>query len=378
MKSITFKNQLVLAAILNVSSLLILGVVLFIYELSWFSIILLGYLSIASIIFFLVYFKINKIFIKLNEVISVSDSISNGEILTNSFVEIEASEFNSISISCDKINTNNKDLVVLANEIGNKNFDVDYVLKSEKDQLGKAMVAMKASLKELALKDEQQNWIALGLAKFGEILRQENESLEKFSFSIVSNLCRYLNVNQGGLFVYNESAEETCLELMASFAYDKQKFVDKKIVLNKKTGRYVFGEGLIGQAFIDKTSIFMTDVPDDFIKITSGLGDATPKNVLVVPLQYNDEVVGVIELASFAKLKQFEIDFVQKLCEQIGSTIVTEQINSKTRLLLQDSQHQAEELVVKEAAMKKGYEEIAAIQEEIRRKESEFNSTLTH
>ena len=105
----------------------------------------------------------------------------------------------------------------------------------------------------------------------------------------------------------------------------KQKYIDQKIYK---------GEGLAGQSWQEKDTIYVTDVPDDYIAITSGLGDANPTSILIVPLIVNDEVYGAIELASFNEFDEFEIEFLEKIAESIASSISSAKINSKTQKLL--------------------------------------------
>jgi GAF domain-containing protein len=116
----------------------------------------------------------------------------------------------------------------------------------------------------------------------------------------------------------------------------------------------------------------MTSIPQNYIRITSGLGDAPPSSLLIVPLLVNQHVMGVIEIASFNVFATHEIDFVKKLAESIGATIASVRVNERTRGLLEASQYQAEELKAAEEEMRQNMEELAATQEEMHRKEKEY------
>lgn len=372
MNSITFKSQVVLATLINLLSVFIIAALLYMSSFTWISLVLMIYVIGAGVLTVLFFIKFNFSFGTLQSIIKLTHSLSIGKVLKSKAINAKSQELRALAEASNTINHTYAELMTLATEIGNKNFDFEFSPKSEEDELSKAMISMKESLREIAEKDAQQNWMAAGLAKFGDLLRTENESLETISFIVISNLCRYLNANQGSLFVYTKEDEEECLNLMASFAYDKQKFLEKKIFLKREDGHYVYGEGLVGQAFIDNETIFMTEIPEEYIKITSGLGEALPRNILIVPLQYNEIIVGVIELASFSKFKEHEIHFVERLCIQIGAIIVAENINKDTRKLLLDASIQSEELLLKENDVKKSYVEIAAIQEELSRNENEM------
>jgi GAF domain-containing protein len=199
---------------------------------------------------------------------------------------------------------------------------------------------MKADLKNTAEEDKKRNWTTEGLAKFGDILRNNTDDLAALANNIISNLVKYIGANQGGLFVINDhNTNEVFLELIACYAWEKKKFIEKKVQKS---------EGLVGQVWQEGELIYITDIPQDFIKITSGLGGANPNSILVVPLKVNEETYGVIELASFQKFEQYQIDFMTKLAESIASTLAAAKTNERTKFLLEQSQQQTEEMRAQE------------------------------
>jgi transcriptional regulator with GAF, ATPase, and Fis domain len=116
----------------------------------------------------------------------------------------------------------------------------------------------------------------------------------------------------------------------------------------------------------------MTAVPTQYIQITSGLGDAPPRSLLVSPLIVNEEVFGVIELASFQKIESHVQEFVGRIGESIASTISTVRVSEKTKTLLEELQQQTEEMKSQEEEMRQNMEELVATQEEMQRKEQEY------
>lgn len=247
--------------------------------------------------------------------------------------------------------------------------NAEYEITDEDDSMGKALIDLRNSLKSNKIEDEkrrkeddQRHWATEGLAKFAELLRENNENLEELAFNVISNLVNYLKINQGGFFILQQEDEtednenintEKYFELSACIAYDRKKYNPKKIE---------WGEGLIGRCGLEKQTIFMTDIPENYIHITSGLGGTNPKCVLIVPLILNEELHGVVELASFKTLEKFEIDFVEKLAESIASTIASVRINMRTSQLLKESQVQAEKLAKKEEESRNNMEKLKATQ----------------
>jgi PAS domain S-box-containing protein len=234
------------------------------------------------------------------------------------------------------------------------------------DNLSGSLLHMREQLKQANLVDQRRNWAAEGLANFSEILRGSYANLPELSYHIIAALVKYVKANQAGLFIVNQSNDqEIYLELMACYAYERKKYVTKKIAK---------GEGLVGQALLEKDTIYLTDVPKEYVQITSGLGGATPTSILIVPLLYNEQVFGVLELASFQAFAAHEIEFIEKLSESIASTLATVKINEQTKQLLEASQQQAEELRSQEEEMRQNMEELEATQEEAKRIYSEMDA----
>lgn len=258
-----------------------------------------------------------------------------------------------------------------ANELGNNNLNAEFQPLSNEDILGNALISMRNSLKAAEIEekrrkqeDETRNWITSGLAMFGDILRQNNNNLALLADSVTQNLVNYLNANQGGLFIYNnDDTSNPHLELVSAFAYNRKKFFERTIALN---------EGLVGTCAVEKNTIYLKEIPDGYITITSGLGEATPTSLLIVPLKLEDTIFGVVEIASFAEFSQHEIEFVEKIGESIASTLFSVKNAIRTTHLLEQSQQQREEMAAQEEEMRQNMEEMQATQEEMARKTIEM------
>ncbi|MFO8021456.1 MAG: GAF domain-containing protein [Perlabentimonas sp.] len=262
-----------------------------------------------------------------------------------------------------------------ANEIGKGNLKVDFKKLSDSDVLGESLLEMRKSLihakeqEELRkLEDDKINWATSGMAKFAEILRQNNDNMEEFSYQLISNIVKYINASIGAFFLYNDDDKEDIhFELIASYAYERRKHIDKRLEV---------GEGLVGRCAQELETIFLTDIPEDYVQIGSGLGQDNPRSLLLVPLKLNEVVYGVVELASLEVFEPHVIDFVEKIGESIAATISTVKINLKTVKLLEESRIKSEELASQEEEMRQNMEELQSTQEEAARKTAEMESLI--
>lgn len=252
------------------------------------------------------------------------------------------------------------------------NIDIQYEMKDDGDEIGKALVNLRDELKrnkeeETARKkeDEQRHWITQGLAMFGAILRENIGDLDKLSNEVIMNLVKYIDAQQAGFFILAEKDNKKYFNMSASFAYGRKKYPDKQIE---------WGEGLVGACALEQKTIFIKETGEDYVKITSGLGKANPRSLVIVPLKFNDEIYGVIEIASFIKYQPYQIDFIERVAESIASTISNININMRTARLLKESQQQAEIMARQEEEMRRNMEALKHTQIEAAKQSEQFIS----
>ncbi|MDF9797815.1 putative methionine-R-sulfoxide reductase with GAF domain [Catalinimonas alkaloidigena] len=249
-----------------------------------------------------------------------------------------------------------------AGKIGEGHLETGFQLLSAQDRLGNALLEMREKLFRMVKEQNQRSWSNEGIAQMEGMLRKF-EDQEDFYAQIISELVTYLNINQGGIFVKESDGDETVMVLKGSYAWGRRKF---------HQDRFFAGEGLIGQVWLEQDTIYLTEIPENFITITSGLGDANPKSLILVPLLYNEEVIGVIELASFREFSAYQIEMVEKAADSIAASIAKVRANAQIRMLYESSQQQAVELRAQEEEVRQNMEELHAIQEAQQRKEEEY------
>lgn len=297
----------------------------------------------------------------------IINKLGKGELPEEQNQKFSRDEIGEMGLAVQNLTDGLQSTSLFAEKIGKGEYNAEFSPLSNNDVLGNSLLDMRSNLQSVAEQDRQRNWANEGIARFGEILRKNNDNLEVLSDEVISSLVKYVEANQGGLYIVNEANEfegmsEEYLTLSSCYAWDKKKYLDQKVFK---------GDGLTGQAWMEQDTIYMTDVPQDYIMITSGLGKATPGYILIVPMMVNEEVFGVIELASFYEIPQYRIDFVERVAESIASSLSSVKINEKTQRLLEESTELTEQMRAQEEEMRQNMEELQATQEEMQRSQRE-------
>jgi methyl-accepting chemotaxis protein len=265
-------------------------------------------------------------------------------------------ELNSIIKALNELVRNLKGITHFAEEVGKGQFDTEITVFENQGHLGESLAEMRTKLQNVAEQDKRRVWFNEGVAKFGDILRKNNDNIEDLSAKLISELVNYTNSNQGSIIK---------LVLKGAYAYQRQKYVEKELAP---------GQGLVGQAYLERDHIYLSEIPEEYISIRSGLGEAPPTHLLISPMKLNDEIFGIIELASFKPFEPYHIEFIEKVGESIASTIQGLQVSLETKSLLEESQMKAEQLQAQEEEMRQNAEELEATQEEMERQGREIGA----
>ncbi len=212
------------------------------------------------------------------------------------------------------------------------------------------------SLRHAIAENERENWLKAGLGELNETIRGEQDAVD-LAQKIIAKLADYLNASVGAIYLRED---DDTLRMIGSYAYSKRKHISNDFKL---------GQGLVGQAALEKKSILVTEVPDDYTVIRSGLGEAHPRNILVQPFLYENKLTGVIELGSFDKLSDLQLAFLEKASESIA--IAIDSALSRTRMteLLEETQRQSEQLQNQQEELRATNEELEQQTEKLKKSE---------
>jgi len=277
----------------------------------------------------------------------------------------------SLALILGRLRTSLGEKLMFTRALNQGNLELQLKANDPNDQLGSELLGLRNRIAESVKQQEinekenlRRRYMNEGLARFAEIMRANSNNFAELGDAFIRELVKYLNAVQGGFFLRdNTPGMAGKLELTAAFAYDRKKYLEKTIAV---------GEGLVGTCAIEKQTIYLTEIPEGYITITSGLGDTRPDHLLLVPVLHEKELIGVLEIATLKAFGDHEIRFVETVAKNLGSTIIYTRTNQQTAELLAKSQQQAQEMAEQEEEMRQNMEELQATQEESARREEEL------
>jgi HAMP domain-containing protein/signal transduction histidine kinase len=226
---------------------------------------------------------------------------------------------------------------------------------------------MIANLKDTTEQNKQQDWLKTNLARFSRLM-QGQKDLDSVSRLIMSELTPLVSAHHGVFFINETSDSEPTLRLLNSYGYRERKHV---------SSHFHFGEGLVGQCALEKKSIVLTNVPRDYIQINSGLGEAPPLNIIVLPVLFEGDVMAVIELASFLPFSEIHRTFLDQLMESIGVVLNMITANMRTEELLEQSQSLTQNLQSQQMELQSQQEQLKSSNTELEDKAKELEEKAT-
>ncbi len=315
----------------------------------------LGVVVLATVLFAMYY--VQKLSLRIVHIKNSVADLAEGKL--NPVAVEGRDEVAAIAVSLNQLTTGLKHTAEFTKKIGAGDLAATFKPAGESDLIGHSLLKMKEDLVAIKAEDQKRIWATESLAHFADVL-QSNTNLKSLSDEIIKNLVKVLNANQGAIFILNDDrSDDPFLEMKACYAYNRAKAFSQRVDI---------GSGILGQVFLEKETLYLKEIPGDYVRITSGLGEATPTCLIIVPLKVIENVVGLVEIASFSEFEKHQIDFVEKLGENIAYAITSYRINENTSRLLAESQHQTEQMKAQEEELRQNQEEMQATQEEISRK----------
>ncbi len=318
---------------------------------------------VASFIvgYYVITFILRKIKVLKNKLEQLDDGYLPDEII------VGKDELSPIAMAVNQLTNHLVEVKSFALQVGQGNFDTEFKAFDTQSDLGAALMQMRESLKSVSEEEKKRAWGINGLAMFSKLLRDNSQDFTQLCNIVIQELAKYVHAQQGGIYTVNDNLDDKKLILQSWYAYERKKYREKTVEI---------GEGVLGEAFREKRTVYMKKLPENYLRITSGLGDSEAGCLLVVPLKVNEEVEGMIEIASFKPFEVYQIEFVEKVCESVASTLISVKINEKTKQLLENAQVSGEMLRAQEEEMRQNMEELQATQEALHRKEIELDELL--
>jgi len=335
-----------------------------IYRITIYYLSLIILLSI--VIGVLISFSITKPLSKLIEYIKrLSAGDHESLIVLNSEDEI-----GQLTQSLKEMQESLKEVVFHAGKIADGDYSGTIPLRSEKDELARSLNTMTVALKDLKETNHYQDWIKSGQNLLNDKMRGD-KNIGELATTVITTLANYMNAKVGAIYTYHK--EDNKLKMLGSYAYTLRKSISDSIAL---------GEGVVGQAALEKKLISITDVPDDYMRISSGLGNSSPGNIVAFPFIFNSELKGIIELGSFEIWRENELAFFEAISEIIGVSFNSSETRESMRNLLEKQKTQAEELINQQEELRASNEELeektenlSLSEERLRNQQEELRAT---
>lgn len=301
---------------------------------------------VLTIVVFLLAFLISRsISLPIKKITKSANLISMGDF--NQDIDIDRNdEIGRLANSLRDLQNNMRQKTIHAKKIAKDDYSLMIEPKSDKDELSIALNDMTKALSSISKENKKSIWVTGSQNKLNEKMRGEL-TLETLSKNIITHLSEHINAQIGALYLSNDSGKE--LHLVSSYAFSKRK---------NNNGTIKVGEGLVGQAALERKMISFTDIPDDYIHINSGLGNRKPTNIVVVPIVLEEKLIGVVELGSFREFTDDEMGLLNIVSENIAIGINSAKNRLATEELLETTKQQSVEMAMQQEEMEKANVEL--------------------
>ena len=279
----------------------------------------------------------------IKETTQTADRISKGDFTADMR---ERGPHDILARSMNQMIVNFKSVITQANRIAEGDLSIEVSVQSDMDVLGHTLNSMTRALRESKEVNQVQDWLKSGQTQLYDIMRGEYD-IPKLCERIISFVALYLDCQVGAIYIMSD--KDKALHLISSYAFERRKNI---------ANRFAPGESLVGQAVLEKQPIIVTEVPDDYVRITSGLGANVPSTILIYPLTLENQTTGVIELGSFSPISNTDMEWMKSITEPIAMAIHSAQSRTRLQDLLTTTQNQSERLQEQQEELRQNNEEL--------------------
>ncbi|MBF0450397.1 MAG: response regulator [Candidatus Magnetomorum sp.] len=289
----------------------------------------------------------------------VADKISKGDFSEQLTIR---GPHDILSSAMNQVIANFQTVIQQTNRIAEGDLTIDVQIQSGKDTIGNTLNAMTRALRKSKEDNQKQHWLKSGQTQLNDCIRGEN-NVSMLCENIIKFLVKYLDCQIGAFYVMYD--DKQVLSLISSYAFERRKNI---------SNIYQQGEGLVGQAALEKKPIIVTEIPEDYIQITSGLGAKSPSTIMIYPFLFENKIKGVIELGSFSQFSDTDMEFMQSVAEPIGIAIHSARSSMKLKELLATTQRQSDTLQKQQEELRQSNEELEEQTKILRESEAKLQS----
>ncbi len=289
------------------------------------------------------------------EIAGVIEQVARGNL------EVEVGGDSMIAAAVAMMTATLKDVARQANSVASGDYGADVAPRSDKDELGLALRAMTAALRGAHVASTELDWLKSGLARLGEAMRGD-PSIDLLATKVISEIAQYLNAQVGVLYIAQEGDK---LSLRGSYAYTRRKNLSNEFSL---------GEGLVGQAALERQQILIRNVPEDYLRVTSGLGEHVPSFICVTPFLYENRIKGVVEIGTLGEMTRPQLEYLSQAMHQLAIAVESAQARDTQARLLEGSQRLGEELQVQQEELRTANEELEEQSQRLRESEQRLKA----
>jgi CheY-like chemotaxis protein/signal transduction histidine kinase/HAMP domain-containing protein len=302
---------------------------------------------------------IGEIISGLTKIRNAAEQIAKGNLAVDLKVK-GRDEIGELAASFNRMIAVSTEFSEAAARIGKGDYNAEIKPRSDADTLGIALAQMQENLQRLSVENERRTWLLTGNGQLNDKIRGEKD-VKTLAQDVIVHVCNYLKVQLGAIYL----EENGRLNLVGSYAFNSRK---------GNANSFLRGEGLVGQAALEKQPIIFNDVPPEYTRIQSGLGNAAPASLIIFPLLYDGEVKGALELGTAHRFSEQDVQFLEMVGENIAIAFNTAESRTQLKNLLEETQRQAEELEAQQEELKQSNEELHEKTELLERSEAELKT----